>query len=137
MLQSRRNLVLACTLSGLAGYVDGIGFLHLGGLFVSFMSGNSTRLGVMAAEMDWPKALQALQLIAVFVVGAGTGSLIGTGRGANRQWVLLPEAEIGDLIVELRSATAGVGSFVRSYDHMAEVNGRAADQIIAAHRVAA
>lgn len=89
MLQSRRNLVLACTLSGLAGYVDGIGFLHLGGLFVSFMSGNSTRLGVMAAEMDWPKALQALQLIAVFVVGAGTGSLIGTGRGANRQWVLL------------------------------------------------
>jgi elongation factor G len=50
---------------------------------------------------------------------------------------MLPEAEIGDLIVELRSATAGAGSFTRSYDHMAEVTGRAADQIIAAHRVAA
>lgn len=49
----------------------------------------------------------------------------------------LPEAEIGDLIVELRSATAGAGSFTRSFDHMAEVNGRAADQIVAAHRVAA
>lgn len=50
---------------------------------------------------------------------------------------MLPEAEIGDLIVELRSATAGAGSFTRVFDHMAEVNGRAADQIIAAHRVAA
>ncbi|MDB5618436.1 elongation factor G [Tardiphaga sp.] len=50
---------------------------------------------------------------------------------------MLPEAEIGDLIVELRSATAGAGSFTRAFDHMAEVAGRAADQIIAAHRVAA
>ena len=43
MLESRRNLLLACALSALAGYVDSIGYLHLGGLFVSFMSGNSTR----------------------------------------------------------------------------------------------
>lgn len=50
---------------------------------------------------------------------------------------MMPEAEIGDLIIELRSATAGVGSFTRQFDHMAEVIGRAADQIIAAHRVAA
>jgi elongation factor G len=50
---------------------------------------------------------------------------------------MMPEAEIGELIVELRSATAGSGSFTRQFDHMAEVIGRAADQIIAAHRVAA
>ncbi|MDB5655358.1 MAG: elongation factor, partial [Tardiphaga sp.] len=50
---------------------------------------------------------------------------------------MLPEAEIGDLIVELRSATAGAGGFTRAFDHMAEVSGRAADQIIAAHKVAA
>ncbi len=49
----------------------------------------------------------------------------------------MPEAEIGDLIVELRSATAGAGSFTRAFDHMAEVTGRAADQIVAAHRAAA
>ena len=49
----------------------------------------------------------------------------------------MPEAEIGELIVELRSATAGAGSFTRQFDRMAEVSGRAADQIIAAHRVAA
>ena len=50
---------------------------------------------------------------------------------------MMPEAEIGELIVELRSATAGAGSFTRAFDRMAEVTGRAADQIIAAHRVAA
>ena len=50
---------------------------------------------------------------------------------------MMPEAEIGELIVELRSATAGSGSFTRQFDHMAEVTGRTADQIIAAHRDAA
>lgn len=89
MLTSRSNLALACALSGLAGYVDGIGFIHLGGLFVSFMSGNSTRLGVMIAEMNWAKALEAVRLIALFVAGAGLGSLIGMGRGKHRQWLLL------------------------------------------------
>ena len=50
---------------------------------------------------------------------------------------MMPEAEIGELIVELRSATAGAGSFTRKFDHMAEVTGRAADHIIASHRDAA
>ena len=45
----------------------------------------------------------------------------------------MPEAEIGDLIVELRSATAGAGSFTRQFDRMAEVTGRDADIDIAAH----
>jgi len=49
----------------------------------------------------------------------------------------MPEAEIGDLIVELRSATAGAGGFTRTFDRMAEVTGRTADQIVAAHRAAA
>lgn len=89
MLNTRSNLALACTLSGLAGYVDGIGYIHLGGLFVSFMSGNSTRLGVMMAQLDWPGAIQAIGLIALFVAGAGAGSLIGRGRGKHRQWLLL------------------------------------------------
>jgi elongation factor G len=57
--------------------------------------------------------------------------------GWDRVRAMMPEAEIGELIVELRSATAGAGSFTRQFDHMAEVTGRAADQIIAAHRVAA
>jgi uncharacterized membrane protein YoaK (UPF0700 family) len=93
MLDSRRNVTLACALSGLAGYVDGIGFLHLGGLFVSFMSGNSTRLGVSLAQGHWQNAAEALGLIALFVTGAGAGSLIVLGRGSYRQSrVLLVEA---------------------------------------------
>jgi elongation factor G len=51
--------------------------------------------------------------------------------------VQMPEAEIGDLIVEIRSATAGVGSFTFRFDHMAELTGRTADQIVAARRAAA
>jgi elongation factor G len=47
---------------------------------------------------------------------------------------LMPEVEIGDLIVEVRSATAGVGSFTFRFDHMAELTGRTADQIIAAKK---
>src|ERR1700694_6077105 len=85
MLDSRRNVVLACALSALAGYVDGLGFVHLGGLFVSFMSGNSTRMGVSLAEGQWVSAAQALGLIALFVTGAAAGSLIVLGRGVNRQ----------------------------------------------------
>jgi elongation factor G len=48
--------------------------------------------------------------------------------------VQMPESEIGDLIVEVRSATAGVGSFTFRFDHMAELTGRTADQIVAARR---
>ncbi|HEX3859730.1 MAG TPA: elongation factor G [Pseudolabrys sp.] len=49
----------------------------------------------------------------------------------------MAEAEIGDLIIEVRSATAGVGSFTFKFDHMAELTGRTADQIIAARKSAA
>jgi uncharacterized membrane protein YoaK (UPF0700 family) len=95
VLDSRRNLALACALSALAGYVDGIGFLHLGGLFVSFMSGNSTRLGVFLAQGDWSDAAQAIGLIALFVTGAAAGSLIIFTRSVYCQcWVLLTEGSL-------------------------------------------
>jgi elongation factor G len=48
----------------------------------------------------------------------------------------MPEVEIGDLIVEIRSATAGAGTFTFKFDHMAELTGRTADQIVAARRAA-
>ena len=93
MLDSRRNISLACALSALAGYIDGIGFIHLGGLFVSFMSGNSTRLGVSHVEANWSSAATALGLVVLFVAGAAAGSLIVLGRGLYRQaWILLAEA---------------------------------------------
>ncbi len=41
----------------------------------------------------------------------------------------IPAAELQDLIIELRSATAGVGSFVQRFDHFAELSGRLAEEV--------
>jgi elongation factor G len=43
----------------------------------------------------------------------------------------IPEAEIQNLIVEIRSATAGVGTFNAKFDHLAELTGKVADQVLA------
>lgn len=48
----------------------------------------------------------------------------------------MPESEIGDLIIEIRSATAGVGTFTFKFDHMAELTGKPAEQIVAARKAA-
>jgi uncharacterized membrane protein YoaK (UPF0700 family) len=68
--------LFAASLSGLAGFIDAIAYIALGGFFVSFMSGNSTRLGVGAAE-NLAHALTAAGLIAAFVVGVAVGTLTG------------------------------------------------------------
>ncbi|RWN37837.1 elongation factor G [Mesorhizobium sp.] len=49
----------------------------------------------------------------------------------------MPQAEIGDLIIELRSATAGVASYRAAFDHMAELTGRLADEALNANGKAA
>jgi elongation factor G len=49
----------------------------------------------------------------------------------------MPQAEIGDLIIELRSATAGVASYRAVFDHMAELTGRLADEAMNASGKAA
>ncbi|MEQ1695689.1 MAG: elongation factor G [Hyphomicrobiaceae bacterium] len=43
----------------------------------------------------------------------------------------IPASEMGDLIVELRSATSGVGTFVSRLNHYAELTGRLADKALA------
>ncbi|MGD0561556.1 MAG: elongation factor G [Roseiarcus sp.] len=73
------------------------------------------------------------------LVSARRGQILGfEGRKGWEGWealrALIPEAEIGDLIVELRSATSGVGAFETQFDHLAELSGRAADQVIAARK---
>jgi elongation factor G len=49
---------------------------------------------------------------------------------------MMPESEITNLITEVRSATAGVGSYTTRFDHMQEVTGRVADQIVSSRRAA-
>ena len=48
----------------------------------------------------------------------------------------MPEAEIQDLIIELRSATAGVGSFEAKFDHLVDLTGKLAEQVAADHAAA-
>ncbi|WP_041794707.1 elongation factor G [Pararhodospirillum photometricum] len=46
----------------------------------------------------------------------------------------LPQAEMHDLIVEIRSATMGVGTFQWTFDHLQEVTGRAAEEVVEARK---
>ena len=48
----------------------------------------------------------------------------------------IPESEMGGLIVDLRSATSGVGTYTCKFDHLAEVVGKQADAIVAAQAAA-
>jgi len=57
-------------------------------------------------------------------------------KGWDAVRALMPESEIGDLIIEVRSATAGVGTFTFKFDHMAELTGKPAEQIVAARKAA-
>lgn len=44
----------------------------------------------------------------------------------------VPQSEIHDLIVELRSVTMGVGTFTWTFDHLQEFSGRQADEVVEA-----
>ena len=81
-LDRTRGLILAVLLATLAGMVDVIGYLHLGGLFVSFMSGNSTQFAAVAGQGNWAEAGPIIWLIVLFVLGAAAGQLLAgfTGR---------------------------------------------------------
>lgn len=48
----------------------------------------------------------------------------------------MPQSELHDLIVELRSLTLGVGTFTCKFDHLQELVGRLADQIVQARNAA-
>ena len=69
------------------------------------------------------------------IVSQRRGQLLGfDARPGWKGWdvveAMIPESEIRDLIVELRSATAGVGTFKSRFDHLAELTGRLADQAV-------
>jgi elongation factor G len=69
------------------------------------------------------------------IVSQRRGQLLGfDARPGWKGWdvveAMIPESEIRDLIVELRSATSGVGTFRSRFDHLAELTGRLADQVV-------
>ena len=56
--------------------------------------------------------------------------------GWERIEAFLPHSERLDLIAELRSLTQGLGTFEASFDHLAELTGRAADEVVARAKAA-
>ncbi|WP_338013660.1 YoaK family protein, partial [Corynebacterium heidelbergense] len=77
---------LAAAFAFVAGFVDSIGFLYLGGVFVSFMSGNTTRSATALVESNWGLATLAGSCILLFLLGVMNGAL--TQRLATRRWGL-------------------------------------------------
>lgn len=49
---------------------------------------------------------------------------------------LMPQAEILDLVIELRSLTQGLGSYKAHFDHLQELTGKLADKVIEQRRAA-
>jgi elongation factor G len=88
---------------------------------------------ILAVEITVPS--EALSK-ATSLVSGRRGQILGyDSRPGWQGWdvlnAMIPESEIGDLIVELRSATAGVGTFSTHFDHMAELTGRPAELAMA------
>lgn len=89
--RSHRRLAVGVAI--LAGFVDATGFVESGGFFVSFMTGNSTRLAVGAAE--WQRAgLFAGAMIALFVTGVIIGSLLAARAKPSRAVAVLSLAAL-------------------------------------------
>lgn len=81
----------------------------------------------IAAPSDATSRIQRL-------VSGRRGQLLGFDArpgwpGWDEVVALMPESEIGDLIIEIRSATQGVGTYHAAFDHLQEMAGRAAEKV--------
>jgi elongation factor G len=75
------------------------------------------------------------------IVTARRGQLLGfDGRPGWDGWdvveALIPQAEMSHLIVEIRSASQGVGTYRQAFDHLAELTGHLAAKIEARQKAA-
>ncbi|WP_204113593.1 elongation factor G [Shimia biformata] len=69
------------------------------------------------------------------IVTGRRGQLLGYDtkpgwKGWDEVQAMMPQAEIGDLIIELRSASLGVGTYEARFDHLQDIVGREADEVI-------
>ena len=86
------GFLLALALLAVAGWVDALGYVQWHGLFVSFMSGNTTIFGAASVAHDATAAIEAGRAVLIFVVGVIIGELLRAATGRwNRSVVLIAE----------------------------------------------
>ncbi len=110
--RSRRWLAIAA--AGLAGFVDAAGFLSAQGYFVSFMSGNTTRLGVDLVVEPARAVIPAL-LISGFVLGVFLTALLAARAEARRKVIVLALVTLlltGAALARLLGASAAMLAFL-------------------------
>jgi uncharacterized membrane protein YoaK (UPF0700 family) len=98
----RRHRVLVALLAGTSGALDALGFLALGGVFASVMTGNLVLLGLGAGTRDGGLAWHALVAIGAYVVGVALGTrAAGHRAGADpARWSLrLHRLVAGELVL--------------------------------------
>ncbi|MBF6035788.1 DUF1275 domain-containing protein [Pseudomonas sp. P155] len=86
--RGRVGLALVASLSVLAGMTDAIGFMASGD-FVSFMSGNTTRLAVAISDGEVGLTVRLVILVATFVVGNALGVVVARFGGRRALPLLL------------------------------------------------
>ena len=101
--------LLAAGIALIAGYVDAVGFVGYGGMFVSFMSGNSTRIGAHAALEWWAAAGLTGGVIGSFVVGVAVGQACGGREDAVRR------ARVAWLVAAALAVAAALPNLVDAY----------------------
>lgn len=65
---------LALGIVVLAGYADSVSYLQFHKVYASFMSGNTTALGVALASARWPHAAVLAGVVLTFVLGVVVGT---------------------------------------------------------------
>jgi uncharacterized membrane protein YoaK (UPF0700 family) len=98
-----RGLVLAAVLACIAGMVDAIGFLRLGHIFVSYMSGNTTQFAVALGHGNTREAGGIAGLIGLFVLGAAIGQILARACG---RWHLSAVLVLVALLLAVAAAAA-------------------------------
>ncbi len=105
----RRSRLLALCLSALAGYVDAAGFIASKGFFVSFMSGNSTRMAVGFVESSVATPIAIAAIIVIFTAGVTVGSVLGNRIRKNRRFTVLGLMTVAILLA------AAIGEFGQTF----------------------
>jgi uncharacterized membrane protein YoaK (UPF0700 family) len=99
------SLPAALLLAALAGWVDAAGVASSSGVFLSFMSGNTTDLAASLVHGEWWKAATIAVVIVLFVAGVAAGEILrrSTGRRGS------------SLVLALESVLLAFGGAIRWY----------------------